>query len=232
MPQPSFRALIEEILADDVRAVMARLDEAPSLVAHASTEGASRADAARFFMNPVQAHLMLGDTALHVAAVGYRVAVVRLLLDRGSDCRRANRLGGQPLHSATSGGPTFAHYDGEAQGRTIEALIRAGADPNATTKAGAGALHAATRNRSAPAVEALLLGGANPRARNKSGSMPLHLAVQTTGRGGTGADIARQHQRRIIELLLEHGARATDRDGSGRTVRAIARGTPLEELCT
>jgi ankyrin repeat protein len=74
----------------------------------------------------------------------------------------------------------------------------------------------------------LLAGGADPRATNRNGSTPLHLAVQTTGRGGSGSDVAKEHQPRIIELLLAHGARASDRDAAGRTVTAIAQGTPLE----
>ncbi len=227
MSQASFFALIQEILSGDAKSVAARLERTPSLATHASTEGALRTDAQRFWLEPIQAFLVLGDTALHIAASGYRSSIVKLLLERGSDCRRANRLGKEPLHCAASGGPTLAHYDGKAQAKTIQILVRAGAQIDISSKAGGTALHIATRNRSAPAVEALLASGADPRAKNKSGSTALHLAVQTTGRGGSGTDIAKKHQLRIIELLLEHGARATDQDGSGKTVRAIVKGTPL-----
>jgi ankyrin repeat protein len=61
-------------------------------------------------------------------------------------------------------------------------------------------------------------GGANPKAPNKSGSTPLHLAVHTTGRGGSGSTRAREQQTGIIKLLLERGARATDKDGRGKRV--------------
>jgi ankyrin repeat protein len=61
-------------------------------------------------------------------------------------------------------------------------------------------------------------GGANPRQPNHTGSTPLHLAVQTTGRGGSGAEEARQQQAAIIRLLLERGARLDDRDLRGKQV--------------
>jgi hypothetical protein len=57
-----------------------------------------------------------------------------------------------------------------------------------------------------------------------AGSTPLHLAVQTTGRGGSGSPHAREQQADIIRLLLERGAKATDRDGRGRSVHQAATG--------
>jgi ankyrin repeat protein len=73
-----------------------------------------------------------------------------------------------------------------------------------------------------PAVRALLNGGASPRAPNKAGSTPLHLAVQTTGRGGSGSEHARQQQAGIIKLLLDCGASPADKDGRGKQVRQSA----------
>src|SRR6185369_16888259 len=89
-------------------------------------------------------------------------------------------------------------------------------------KSGVAPLHRAVRTRSLLAVRALLDGGADPRAPNTSGSTPLHLAVQTTGRGGSGSEHARQQQAGIIQLLLERGARPTDTDGRGRRVHQAA----------
>src|SRR5262249_3925804 len=87
---------------------------------------------------------------------------------------------------------------------------------------GVAPLHRAVRTRSLAAVRALLDGGAKPRASNKAGSTPLHLAVQTTGRGGSGSAHAREQQIQIIRLLLERGAKLTDQDARGRTVRQAA----------
>jgi ankyrin repeat protein len=60
------------------------------------------------------------------------------------------------------------------------------------------------------------------RAPNKAGSTPLHLAVQNTGRSGSGSDLARQQQAEIIALLQEHGAKPTDKDSHGKSVRDAA----------
>jgi ankyrin repeat protein len=68
----------------------------------------------------------------------------------------------------------------------------------------------------------LLDGGASARAPNKSGSTPLHLAVQTTGRGASGSEHARQQQAAIIGLLLERGASPGDKDGQGKSVLEAA----------
>jgi ankyrin repeat protein len=100
--------------------------------------------------------------------------------------------------------------------------VSAGADPNALDRSGVAPLHRAVRTRSLAAVRALLNGGAHPRQSNKSGSTPLHIAVQTTGRGGSGSPQAREQQAGIVRLLLERGARATDRDGRGRQVHQAA----------
>ena len=97
-------------------------------------------------------------------------------------------------------------------------LVSIGADPNAKDKSGVMPLHRAVRKRSLTAVRALLNCGAKLRQTNKSGSTPLHLAVQTTGASGSGSEEARRQQESIIKLLLERGAKLTDKDSQGKTV--------------
>jgi hypothetical protein len=65
-------------------------------------------------------------------------------------------------------------------------------------------------------------GGANPRKPNKAGSTPLHLAVQPTGASGSSSDKARRQQAAIIGLLLERGAKPTDKDARGKPVYKAA----------
>jgi hypothetical protein len=89
--------------------------------------------------------------------------------------------------------------------KTIECLIKSGADLDAPDKNGATALHRAVRTRCAAAVKCLLKAGAEPLLRNKPGSTPFHLAVQNTGRGGSGAAAAIIGQRQIIEEFLRLG---------------------------
>lgn len=72
-------------------------------------------------------------------------------------------------------------------------------DPNAAAAGGVTPLHRAVRNRCSAAVEALLRAGADPRLPN--GSTASDLAHWTTGRGGTGSEVAKVEQRIIIELL-------------------------------
>jgi ankyrin repeat protein len=114
----------------------------------------------------------------------------------------------------------------------IECLLAAGADPDAVTKEGTTPLHRAVRNRCATAVATLLEAGADWRRQNKGGSTPFHLAVQTTGRGGTGLEAARGQQEEIIRLLMERGARLSDRDARGKTVGESITSGWVRELLT
>jgi ankyrin repeat protein len=159
-----------------------------------------------------------GDTALHVAAAAFCRPLAERLVAHGADCRARNRRGAEPLHYAADAN----HWNPKAQADTIEYLLSVGADPDTVDRSGVAPLHRAVRTRSLAAVRGLLDGGANPRQRNETGSTPLHLAVQSTGRGGTGSPRARKQQAAIVTLLLERGAKLSDRDGRGRDVRRAA----------
>jgi ankyrin repeat protein len=65
---------------------------------------------------------------------------------------------------------------------------------------------------------------------NKSGSTPLHLAVQNTGRSNSGSEAAKHEQRRVIGLLLHHGASPADTDAHSKTVEAAASSDWIREL--
>jgi ankyrin repeat protein len=91
--------------------------------------------------------------ALHAAAGGARLELVRLLLAAGADVdRRDPDTGRAPLHEAVAAGPAD---DAHA---VVRALLDAGADVNATTSDGASALDisriAAARSRRADAGRA------------------------------------------------------------------------------
>lgn len=103
----------------------------------------------------------------------------------------------------------------------VQALLDAGADPNAVNRRGAIALHYAcdarpnagrTRNPSAQrAVIALLLdAGSNLEHRDKAGAVPLHRAI-------------RARSPEAVRALLERGARVDARHGrQGTTVLRLA----------
>jgi ankyrin repeat protein len=220
MPKPksAFFDFVRHVVNGEIDEVSRGLAASPSFATASSDVGATRQEASTFFFSEIAHYLYAGDTVLHMAAAAFRRPVAELLVAHGADCRAKNRRGAEPLHYAADAN----RWDPTAQAETIEYLLSVGADPNALDSSGVAPLHRAVRTRSLPAVQALLDGGANPRAPNKSRSTPLHLAVQTTGRGGSGSQHARQQQAGIIRLLLERGAKPTDKDGRGKQVRQAA----------
>src|SRR5262245_46624520 len=163
--------------------------------------------------------IYVGDTALHLAAAGYRVEIVRLLLDAGANPNAAkNRRKSSPLHYAADGFITGPAWDAKRQVETIQCLLRHGADLHWPDANGATPLHRAVRTRSAAAVTCLLQAGADPTVPNKSGSTPFHLAVQNTGRGGSGESAAIDAQREIIRAFLRAGVSPNLKSSSGKSV--------------
>ncbi len=201
---PANRALqdlFRTVAAGDSAGAIQLLATSPQLASASITVGATRAQSTPFFLDDIGRIVYAGDTALHIAAAAYDLAVVKVLLKLGAAVNAANRRGAQPLHSAAVGSPSSRRWNPTAQAKVIVHLIGAGADPNAVDRNGAAPLHRAVRTRCAGAVAVLLANGANPRQRNKSGSTPLHLAGLTTGRGGTGLPEAREQQAQIKALL-------------------------------
>jgi ankyrin repeat protein len=226
METSTFLEFIRLVVAGDTDRVSRRLSAAPALATTASPVGATRQQATDFFFTPIAHYLYAGDTALHIAAAAFSRPMAELLMTHGADCRARNRRGAEPLHYAADGG----RWEPRAQAGVIEYLISMGAEPNAVDKTGVAPLHRAVRTRSVAAVKALLDGGAELRQPNKSGSTPLHLAVQNTGASGSGSDEARQQQAAIIKLLLARGARPTDKDSQGKTVKQAATSGWIREL--
>jgi hypothetical protein len=113
---------------------------------------------------------------------------------------------------------------------TVEFLIQAGANPNATDSSGVAPLQRAVRTRCTAAVRVLLVNGADLHMRNKRGSTPLHLAVQNSGRGGTGTAAAREAQQEIIRVLRSHGVRPADKNAAGRSVQACVTANRVRAL--
>jgi hypothetical protein len=222
-------ALCRAIADGDPAVIERRLAAVPDVTA-AVREGATRQRASDFFLTPIHHYVYVGDTALHIAAAAYQPPLVRSLLAAGARPGARNRRGAEPLHYAADGGPAPAWGDPAAITGTIDLLVGAGADPDALDKSGVAPLHRAVRSRGTAAVRALLSAGADPLLPNKSGSTPLHLAVQTTGKSNSGSPESIAEQRVIITVLLERGARPTDEDAKGKTVREAAQSAWIVDL--
>ncbi|MEO8628332.1 MAG: ankyrin repeat domain-containing protein [Betaproteobacteria bacterium] len=200
------------IVDDDLARVTALLSRNPDL--------ANRPiDNERLYESGIFHWIYVGDTALHLAAAGYRVEIVQLLIAAAADPNSAeNRRRSSPLHYGADGYITGPAWDPGRQVETLRLLLGNGADINAQDQNGATALHRSVRTRCAAAALYLLSAGSDPTRRNKSGSTPFHLAVQNTGRGDTGEEIAKNAQRQIVEGFLSFGIDARLKDGRGRSV--------------
>jgi hypothetical protein len=190
-------------------------------------------NAARLYESGIFHWIYVGDTALHLAAAGYRVEIVRVLMATGADPNSAaNHRRSTPLHYAADGYITGPAWDPKRQVKTIRVLLDAGADLHAQDKNGATPLHRAVRTRCAAAVKCLLAAGADPMRKNKSGSTPFHLAVQNTGRGGAGEEQAKNAQQQIIEEFLSLGVSVGLKDGKGKSVLDCAVSGWVRDLLT
>jgi hypothetical protein len=208
----AFKSLFTAIFDDDRAKVKELLDCDPALTRRGAAEKSR-------YASKITHWIYSGDTALHIAAAGYRVEIARMLLGAGAYPSSArNRRCSQPLHYASDGCLDNPSWNARRQVAMIRLLLKAGCNIDAQDKNGATPLHRAVRTRCAAAVKCLLDAGADPTTRNKPGSTPFHLAVQNTGRGGSGSEKARTAQRGILQAFLERGVSPTLKDAKGKSV--------------
>jgi len=218
------RKLLTAIVDDDASTVRRLLRDDVKLAIQ-------RIDKAKLYDAKIFHWIYVGDTALHLAAAGYRVEIVKLLLAAGADVNAAtNMRNSSPLHYSADGPNTGPVWDAKRQVAAIECLLENKADIHQQDKNGATALHRAVRTRSAAAVKYLLAAGADPTVRNKPGSTAFHLAVQNTGRGGSGEPAAVTAQREIIKAFVADGVSAKLKDGKGKSVVECVRSEWIREL--
>jgi hypothetical protein len=218
-----FEALFEAIVEDDRSQAKHVLQKEPAL--------ATELTKAPLLELRLPHWIYAKDSALHVAAAGYRVEIAKLLLDAGANPNSAeNHRRSGPLHYAADGYIVSKLWNEKNQVAMIRLLLKAGAQINAQDKNGATPLHRAVRTRCAAAVQCLLDAGADATIKNKPGSTAFHLAVQNTGRGGSGAEVAKAAQREIIQLFLARGLSPKVRDDKGKTVIEWAKSDWIREM--
>jgi hypothetical protein len=218
------RYILDAIYEDD-RAAVKRLLHANRTLANLQI------GVAELFTGKIQHWIYAGDTPLHLAAAGYRVEIVEMLLAAGADPNASmNHRRSGPLHYAADTCLSAPAWEGGRQVETIRRLLAAGACINAQDKNGATPLHRAVRTRGAEAVKCLLAAGADPLMRNLPGSTPFHLAVQNTGRGGSGNEAAKRAQCDIIKQFLSARVSVALKDGKGKSVRQCAQNDLIREM--
>jgi hypothetical protein len=96
-------------------------------------------------------------------------------------------------------------------------------------------LHMAAAAYQAGIARELVANGANVSARNRRGAEPLHYAAD--GVPGSpawdpdaGSAASREEQTKIIRLLLDRGARPSDNDAAGRSVKDCVRADWIHAL--
>src|SRR4051812_39054337 len=78
----------------------------------------------KFYDSKIFHWIYAGDTALHLAAAGYRVEIVRLLLAAGANPNAAtNHRRSSPLHYAADGFLSSPAWDAKRQVETIRCLL-------------------------------------------------------------------------------------------------------------
>src|SRR3569623_1874354 len=114
--------LLQGIIKDDRSAVEALLKSNGSLAIQ-------EVDKARLYDAKVFHWIYAGDTALHLAAAGYRDAIAQMLLNSGADPNASkNHRRSSPLHYAADGYVNGPAWHPESQVTTLRLLIKSGAD--------------------------------------------------------------------------------------------------------
>jgi hypothetical protein len=130
--QSRFLDFVRFIAAGDAAEASRRLKANPALATMRFEVGATRENAAEFFLEGISHYVYAGDTALHVAAAAFRRSLAERLVTYGADCRARNRRGAEPLHYAADAN----RWDPTAQAEMITYLVSIGADPKALDSSG------------------------------------------------------------------------------------------------
>ncbi|XP_028790515.1 ankyrin repeat domain-containing protein EMB506, chloroplastic [Neltuma alba] len=108
-----------------------------------------------------------GLTALHIAIIGKKEAVISHLLRKGASPHVKDKDGATPLHYAVQVGAK----------QTVKLLIKYKVDVNVADNEGWTPLHVAIQSRNRDIAKILLVNGADKTRRNKDGKTALDLSL-------------------------------------------------------
>ncbi len=184
--------------------------------------------------------LTSGISAIHLAARGSHIKVMRFLLKNGADVNGKNALGDGPLHIAALKG----------RDRMISYLVKKDANFDLRNNLGWTPLHKALASGKIKSARLLMQNGAHVDLPNNAGATPLHFAL-----GYNLPDIAeemianspdvnmknrekdaplhlalRGEEANAVRMLVEQGANVNAQNGRGNSPLHIAVTLKLEEM--
>jgi len=128
--------LVRAILDDDVETATRLLAMSEMLAKASAEQGATRPAAKEYFLAEIAHYMYEGDTALHIAAAGYRSEIARLLLSMGArptrgrskkrSCTYSNELCRLMTHDVGSNSPVQRYCSGQEPSRPGQAAMPAG----------------------------------------------------------------------------------------------------------
>lgn len=126
---------------------------------------------------------MNAQTPLHYAVKDGHMAAAKALLAKGANPNAVNLMGDKPIHKVWMG--AFA-LDAKTQKQEraftlalVKALVKAGADVDATDADGQTALHYAAKEDDIEVFKFLISKGASDDVKDKKGNLPLDVATGT-----------------------------------------------------
>jgi ankyrin repeat protein len=155
---------------------------------------------------PINARNLAGATALYFAAEGGHVSVAQRLIELGADVNLAGRSGISPVAAAAYAGSDAI----------VEALLGHGADERAADDTGKPPIVYAAARAKLDIVKRLLGRNIDVNARYQ------HQLTLLMWASGADEKVSEADATKVVQYLVDAGARIDDRDARGRTALMIA----------
>ena len=155
---------------------------------------------------PIDARNLAGATALYFAADGGRLSVAQRLIERGADVNLTGRSGISPVAAAAYAGSDAI----------VEALIAHGADERVADDTGKPPIVYAAARAKLDIVKRLLGRDIDINARYQ------HQLTLLMWASGADEKVSEADAIKVVQYLVDAGARIDDRDARGRTALMVA----------